>query len=410
MSNKSLTAVEKSILNKLLDAYERKQENSNRRVIIKAEKFELYDLENVDMKHLFIQSVQSLHKREYVKFTWVKFEMGNLLNQIILVEKAVPEICLRLQRVGKSEKTDIFINELKAYKENIVTDWVSRFLADEENYISRKNNWSAIWPKDKGHRKEFVKLLSTLEVCENMPLRYLSVRLFGDSKKIENEYKAKIVSVAKKYIPLSLDDEDILEYLGVELNPRDILFCGNLEYQLKGVHLSTAGYIYGTSINQLTIKYMNKPIVHHSKVLTIENKATYYEYLKVKRDDELVIYLGGFFGRATREFLMKLKTNKKLIFEHWSDIDLGGFRIYKYLMNLLENRVKPVGMDVSIYQKYTKKSNNIDKLPDTHLNEIEAMMSLSEMVMLKEVMSKVLIKKKRLEQERIDVKMVSNRK
>lgn len=39
----------------------------------------------------------------------------------------------------------------------------------------------------------------------------------------------------------------------------------------------------------------------------------------------------NFFGSAANKFLSKLYLLDGLNFYHWSDIDLGGFRIYIYL-------------------------------------------------------------------------------
>ena len=65
--------------------------------------------------------------------------------------------------------------------------------------------------------------------------------------------------------------------------------------------------------------------------MTIENKANYISYINgMTAEDELVIYHGGCYspikGRWLRLIAEEAEKSKIQVF-HWSDIDLGGFRI-----------------------------------------------------------------------------------
>ncbi len=101
MNEQKLTAVEKRILTVLLDAFERRSGGTNRRIIVKADKFEEYDLSQIDRKKVFIESVKDLSDRGFVQYEWKKFERDNLLDRIILVEEAVLKIYFMLGRKTK---------------------------------------------------------------------------------------------------------------------------------------------------------------------------------------------------------------------------------------------------------------------------------------------------------------------
>lgn len=281
--------------------------------------------------------------------------------------------------------------------------WIKDFFENERESILLNSNWTSIWPETETLRSEFVDLLSAVDEQQDTSMRYLSVRLYGDSKKLENLYRNKLIRVARQYMPLNLEDEQILEHLGIMLNPTEILVYGDLEYTLHGNRISTADCQYGTSINMQTVKNMTELSMAAERVLTIENKATYYEYIKTRPRSVFVIYLGGFFGSATSEFLSKLLSLEALYFYHWSDIDLGGFRIYRYLTSLLGEAVQPFGMDSSTYMNYLNIYTNTEELSDKQISEMKDMLNDPNMEPLKETIKRVIENRKRLEQECIEI-------
>lgn len=403
MNQAQLTAVEKEILTDLLDSFERKKETTNRRTILKAEKFASYDLNVLDRKNIFIKAVKSLAERGLIDYQWRKFERENLLERIILRQDRVQDSYQALGRTRKDDRISQFLAELSGYQEQLSSAWILDFLADEADIIRSKSAWSNRWPQQIEQRREFVQLLAAIEGRQEYSMRYLSVRLYGDSKRLEKMYKNKLITVARHYIPLELDDQPILEYLGIRLNPIEILVYGELNYELDGKQLTTADYPYGTSFNRLTVEHISQLSVPTAKVLTIENKATYYEYIKRRPKGWFVIYLGGFFGKTEAEFLSKLNRSENLNFYHWSDIDLGGFQIYRYLTSILGAAVRPIAMDATTYNRYLKRYHNTEKISKSQLNQIAKQMADPEMNCLQATMQAVLTHKRRLEQECIEL-------
>lgn len=399
MSKLKLSTIEKSILNPLIDAYERKKESTNRRVIIKADKFNDYDLNHIERKKIFINAVQRLSDEGLIQFEWKRFEENNLLERIILVEDAILHIYEAVGRVTKDNRIKYYLEELSDYQQGIENKWLQEFFVDERRFINKNGRWSTIWPSEHERRVELVYLLKTVDKGCDTSMRYLSVRLYGDSKKIERDYKSKLLSITKKYISLNLEASELLDYVGVLVNPVEVLVYGPLTYCLDECEISLEPFIYGTSVNSATVEHMSELKLNIGRILTIENKATYYEFIKNAPEDVFVIYLGGFFGRTAAQFLAKLKNLDGVSFYHWSDIDLGGLRIYRYLMEILDGVVKPFGMDADIYIHYLEGNVHTDIIPKAHLKEIKGMMDMPEMLLLRDTIKMILLYKRRLEQE-----------
>lgn len=394
-----LSNIEKAILKPLLGAYERK--NSSRRVIIGAQKYPDYDLNNIEKKKLFISGLDLLVKKGFISYEWEKFEKGNLVKRVILKEEKVNIVYNLLGEINQEDRVKAYLNELESYKAIVKSQWILEFLEDEVVFVSDKKKWSRVWPKTQDERREFMSLLCAIQDDGDISLRYLSSKLYSDSKKLERNYKAKLVSLAQKYIPLDLESDEVLDYLGIEMNPSEILFCGDMKYNLEG-HVVNAGlHIYGTSINKKTVLAMDILKVGANRILTIENKATYYEYIKVKDPDELVVYIGGFFGRSSRVFLNKLKAKSHGDFYHWSDIDLGGLRIYRYLCEVLDLEIIPKFMSAKIYEEY--RGVMADRLSEANLKAIRLMLNDPRMDALKSTIELVLQVGLRLEQEMIEL-------
>lgn len=66
-------------------------------------------------------------------------------------------------------------------------------------------------------------------------------------------------------------------------------------------------FIYGASMNSQTIKSFEIRGLKVTRVITIENKANYLEYIDKNKDDNaLVIYFAGFYSPVKRIFLQKI--------------------------------------------------------------------------------------------------------
>jgi len=115
----------------------------------------------------------------------------------------------------------------------------------------------------------------------------------------------------------------------------------------------------------------------------------------------LAVYHGGFAGRSKRQFFKLLyENNPSLKYLHWSDIDLGGFRIFAALRDLIPS-VKPVHMDIETIKSYEAQWNTFDA---DYAGKLERLKSDNKFELFRDVIDFMLVHRCRLEQENVSLK------
>ena len=162
---------------------------------------------------------------------------------------------------------------------------------------------------------------------QDVLLRKLSARLFGDSKRIEALSRQFAFLLGE---PAETEEDDVFARLGLVKHPQPMLLSGppDCRIQIEGVAIPLA-YPY-LGFRPDTIKGLvasNAPI---RRVLTIENLASFNEAADLAENarDLLIVYLAGnptpSFLAAYNRILSSMEPTEIL---HWGDIDVGGFRI-----------------------------------------------------------------------------------
>ena len=138
-------------------------------------------------------------------------------------------------------------------------------------------------------------------------------------------------------------------------------------------------------------------IKNADKIIFIENKANYIDYIQNKiNDDEFVVYHGGMYSPVKGTFFRKLYVAaKEKSFYHWSDIDMGGFRIFVRLKEIIPplKKYKMSKQDFYKFQKYWKKVS-VD-----YINKLEEMRKEKKYIEFYDVMDEILKSGCVLEQE-----------
>ena len=96
----------------------------------------------------------------------------------------------------------------------------------------------------------------------------------------------------------------------------------------------------------------NLKVKNANKIIFIENKANYRDYIQNKiNKGEFVVYHGGMYGEVKGQFFKKLyEATKESEFYHWSDIDIGGFKIFARLKKIIPN-LKTYMMDTEAFYR-----------------------------------------------------------
>lgn len=137
-----------------------------------------------------------------------------------------------------------------------------------------------------------------------------------------------------------------------------------LDGYLKGEKLTISSQTKGSYINAYTIENMeNIELKGINKIIFIENKANYIDYIEHKKENELVIYHGGFYSPIKGKLFEKIYNttkNKKIKYCHWSDIDIGGIKIYTRLRDNIIPDLHPYKMDKQDLIENKKYAQTID--------------------------------------------------
>ncbi|MFB9067702.1 Wadjet anti-phage system protein JetD domain-containing protein [Pseudofulvimonas gallinarii] len=157
-------------------------------------------------------------------------------------------------------------------------------------------------------------------------LRRESIRLFGDSKRVEALTPWLEVLLTGELAATGLDDAQIWSALGLRKQPQPLLLAGGARLQLvDGLHVDLVRPYLGIAPESLcaidtAARYL----------ISVENLASFHDLARGAEERSVVIaYTGGMpspvWREAYRRLLEGLPDDARVL--HWGDIDEGGFRI-----------------------------------------------------------------------------------
>lgn len=349
------------ILNKLLDKYENSKsylKDTNRRIMVKAEEIKEYDTENYEQKTLFHEILKELKLKELVDYNYLKYEEGNILDKIWLEKDNIDNAYIEIQRENPKNHYIVIMKNLE--KMNFKQEWLRNFYENMKKYMTENQKANNLLPFEKFEHilkalEEIDKMQSTNEV-NSILKRVFSIKCYNDSKYFEKCIEKNIISITKKYYfeksdNVELSNDEILKEIGIVKYPEIIEFCGNIICNVKNRQIEFSDVTEGNYINSNTIlNLQNIELINTNKIIWIENKANYIDYISNKKSNELVIYHGGFYSPIKGKFFKKVYESSKLTSEditylHWSDIDIGGFEIFMRLKNNIVSEIIPYKMD-----------------------------------------------------------------
>lgn len=424
---------EKKILSSLLDKYEKSKaysENSeNARVFLKpaGDASLMEELENPEQKALFLETLQKLAQEGLIRYKWVRHEEGNLVDSIHLVLDAdrIDESYKRTGRISKAARVQALLKEIcRALRSGKLEPGgqMEGFLLDQKKRMTEKKVIPRFFFYAEEGRKSSKGLdegtlnRNLLEVLcamdENrrgegggLMERVMSARLFGDSKYFEHNLKSRVISILRSLIPdgedLPADDELLGEY-GVIRWPEIFEMTGELTAVRKdGGRIEYGSEPSGAYINSLTVGELDHvELANVRKIFFIENKANYVWYsLYQRKSDELVLFHGGCYSPSKKRWfhmILDAAAPETKIY-HWSDIDIGGFRIFTRLRRELAPAARPWMMDRKTLEHYFATAMPITE--KRYLSGLEKLLDDPEYEIFYDVIRYMIAHKVRLEQE-----------
>lgn len=160
---------------------------------------------------------------------------------------------------------------------------------------------------------------------EERILRRESVRLFGDSKRLERLTPWLDLLTTGELAASGLSNEDVWASLGLRREPQPMLVAGSGIVRLKVGELPLCKPYLG-----LPVDAVESIETEARYLLTIENLASFHDTARAMPDASgLLIYTAGMPSPAWRSLYRRVidALPRSASIYHWGDIDEGGFRI-----------------------------------------------------------------------------------
>lgn len=377
------------ILSLLIERYERsalyKQGEGKRRIMISVSKDLAPRMDRLDEKAAFIEALETLQRKGLITIDWEPMNEGNLAKRIILTSS--PEsLKTAYALIGKSftrSVADSCEAEICTLCRSLPECPLRTFLLQEGAMLAESHHLPRFFTDNEKTNTDILKSLAfASQNDEEILERVVSTRLFGDSKYFERELKGKCISIIKaayKKEFADIDDEDIdyLALFSIVRYSEEFAFSGNLSAQMKsGTVINFGAFPHGSVLLSSALGDIDSISIAAKKVLFIENKANYVHYIThEKGNDELVVYHGGCYSPAKKRFfaLIAKALDKECHIQHWSDIDLGGFRIFMRLKTELFQNLEPFRMDEETLATHRK-----DAIPITDRTYLAHMKAMAE--------------------------------
>jgi hypothetical protein len=370
----------KMILNVLLESYEKSalfsgknQRNQNiyfhfsRKTVP-----EYFDDASVAYDEIH-QELKALEDARLIRIHWRNNKAGHIVEKVNLNLGRLEEAYVAVGRKPLRSEQEVFREYL--HRCDSGCEVIQNFVAWLEERIDMGLPIKAY--ADIGDRKGFEELargvhavISNQEECF---VRELSMKLYGDSKKLES-LKRKIENVIVNFSSSKerfAHIEDIFLEFNVLKNPSVVMVKGNMGLLTAGGRIPLKDFHYGIGISSKDMNLIDfEGGASVEKIITIENLTTFY---RVREEKALVIYLGGFHNEARRNLIWKAhQAFPKAKLVHWGDIDVGGFKIYLDLCSKTKLPFEPINMGIDTLEKYRDYTKPLTK---NDAAELDRMMS-----------------------------------
>ncbi|MCD8379088.1 MAG: DUF2220 domain-containing protein [Lachnospiraceae bacterium] len=386
---------DENILNILMDKYENSLlytgENQRHQTIslsVTKKTLPEYFDESSRVYETIHAQLTEMEQKGFLKLVWKNKKVGHILEKCVLCTDKADEIYLYLCRRPKTEKENEILRICGEYKGlHPVTD---NFLVWVEGRLLEKKSVKQYLDPDRPEefRGRLNLLYAILTNSDEVFFREFSVRFWKDSKIAEKELQAAAGIIARFSEDEGLKEleaEQLLEEFGICKNPSWVMMkgCGrfcivNIESGANGISpvlsdiglqnasvyerygekdcsaeqkwLSLNDFPGGIGISSADIQNVIWDKMHlPQSVVTIENLTSFHRFF---RPDTLILYLGGYHNKVKRLFLKNLYESCKnagVTFEHFGDIDCGGFKIWKDLRENTGIPFQTLKMDEETY-------------------------------------------------------------
>lgn len=401
---------EEKILTYLVDNYRKSKKDSgdnktNRRTQVKPEKlYKKYNANDGDFEEIskFNQAVECLSKLGFVNSA--KEIFGTQIQCIYLVDERIQDVEQYLtNRYGYVTK-DMQIERLQ----NIVNKYVSASSICQKEcdrlleYISGRKV-----PNNIDELDDILRAVAFIEKNrEDLYIREVSMKLYGDSKLFENTTLQPVCSMLRKHSNRDVKEDEMLDEILLDYHiakePQKLCVKGNAIINISGKEVDISGFSEGVEFQASDLVNIQSIKLMVPKFMAIENRTSYLRYHK---DDVVVFYLGGYATRYQRDFIkMVYASNRDVCYLHFGDIDAGGFWIHHNLCDV-------TGVNFELFSMSANELENCEYYSCLHEltdNDRVRLQELKSIDTYEEVVQYMLNNNVKLEQEIVSLGLMSN--
>lgn len=396
-------AMVKRLVGLLIDKYEnsksyKDQALGQRKIALTPKSVKGLNFEDYEQKDAFISALNLLREMGVADFEWQPYETGNLIKRFWLKQETEGiEIAYKLlgRPATYSAKSQV-MDYLRLCDFNHY-DWMKVYKGEVLSRFERTGKYGNLLMSDDDTSMALIKLLHALDQRCGEPIheRLLSVSVLGDTKAFQKFFKIKLKALTCRYaMPAEVGEDALsgdeamneagddglneagddglneagaLSLLGVYSNPETLLFYGDITLHFKKGTFDAVVFSSGASLLGRSVPEIQAITGCVDQVLFIENLACYEmalsgDYPMLRNQitaATLLIYQGGFSSNIQRLFYTKLfKTFPNARYRLWSDIDLGGARIYANLQQVIPS-LQTLFMDLETLIQYNQYCVNL---------------------------------------------------
>lgn len=352
-----MNQIQKKVLESLLDTYEKSKTftetnkvNQSFGVTI-ARIFPKY---KDDAEYDFFCEInESLQELNRLTFVYLEKKGNGIIHKAILNTDKLEDCYKALGRMPRKKEQaaiarvwDEMIAENETGKESLQPLW-AYLKAQRERMANNKN--VEFYEHDAKDYRDLLRLVAAALMNEQeIFIRTLSIRLFGDSKRLES-LAPRLKALLFRYGEYE-EKDFVLEECGIVKTPTYVMIKGNARICLGAQNIDLSQMEGDLALSTATLRDLKWVKVLGRRVVTIENLTSFHEYIS---GEDFVVYLGGFHNKVKREFLRFLfKQNPEKEYRHFGDIDAGGFYILEHVKRKTGIPFRSLFMDAKILQAY----------------------------------------------------------
>jgi hypothetical protein len=322
---------------------------SKRRVMLRVENRDLpeYEYESAEIRDRYNAAAKRLAEAGIVSLEW--FPGRPVLSTVILNLSAADRAYATIQRQHPRELAQSVRSLVQERLAGISTPWIQQWRADICEEAEHGYRVPSYCKQGRNTLENLLRAFSVYDDLQGNPItmRAFSIRCFQNSKCFEKEYLDIFLRIARQYCPelkelceeQALSARAQLAYLGIYARPELYEFAGQCSLTTTGGTTALAPlYPCGIALPSTQVANLRGfALGQIQKIIFIENKTNYDEYLQSEIcPEELVVYHGGFLSPEKRKLFQILAQSKgpqiKVFF--WADIDTGGFRMFSQLQQI----------------------------------------------------------------------------